>query len=84
MIIYLTQRVGFDFSDIKIMSKSEQRDVIMKLRLRDLKKQRSNNILLAENTSQKQTVIQTILHFVAGPFNDSLQLFGSAKKVLIS
>lgn len=39
MIIYLTQRVGFDFSDIKIMSKSEQRDVIMKLRLRDLKKQ---------------------------------------------
>lgn len=63
MIIYMSQRVGFDFSDIKIVSKSEQRDVIMMLLQRDLKKQPSYNILLAETTSQKQTVIQTILHF---------------------
>lgn len=52
----------------------------MKLRQRDLKQEQSYNIVQAE--SQKQSVIQTILHFETRPFDDSLQLFGSAKNAL--
>ncbi len=72
---YMSQRVGFDFSDIKIMSKSEQRDVIIKLQQKVFFKlqQSCNIILLAETKSQNQTVIKTILHFEAKPKIMALQ-----------
>lgn len=85
---YMSQRVGFDFSDIKIMSKSEQRDVIIKLQQRVFLSY-SNHIILfywLKLNLKIKLLLKAFCILKRSPklwlFNDSLQLFGSVKIVL--